>query len=117
MGVDITKEIITGALYSWDDLGRDYIDKYFTEDYERFGEKINIIQLNPYGTENSLPDFILGIVDQTLDGSGDRATEEDRVSIKEIETNEESKKLIEATIREHNLPEKEIKAYEIIYFT
>lgn len=117
MGVDVTKEIITGAFYSQEDFGEKYIDKYFTEDEKRFGSEVELIQLNPYCTEPSLPDFILGKVNQALEGSGDRASENDKVSISEIETNESSKKLVEKIIDKHTLPKHPVKTYKIIYFT
>jgi hypothetical protein len=46
MGVDIVKEIITGAVYSSEDLGEEYIDNYF-EGGAKFGYDVDLIQLNP----------------------------------------------------------------------
>lgn len=121
MGVDIKKQIITGAFYSSKDLGAQFVDDYFMKDNEMtFGGKVILIQLNPWGSDSIFQDYIIGVVDQEEEGDGDRAEDEDKELIKEIRLNEESKSLVEEKLSSVNLLNKNdhpIKTYRIHYFT
>lgn len=115
MGVDIRKQIITGAIYSYKELGEEFVDNYFMNEPDKFGD-IELIQLNPYGSEQ-LPDFILGKVDEVLSGDGDRAQQGDASLLEKVELNEESKNLVSETIVSNNLPERSVDTYKVIFFT
>ena len=79
MGVDIFKQIITGAFYNAEDFEKGFVENYF-EKGETFGEGISndivLIQLNPYCDENSiLQDYAIGIIEESLPGDSERAAQ------------------------------------------
>lgn len=56
-------------------------------------------------------------IDTNLPGDGERAVDEDQAAITEVTLNEPSQKLVSAAIAKHGLPVKEVKTYELVYFS
>jgi len=117
MGVDFTKHIITGVLYNSDELDLDAIDTYLTDNPQWYEKGIFLFSLNPYDTLEGMPDYIIGKLESELDGSGDRATDEDLASLTEIKLENASIDDIKELVGLLKLTEKPIKTYRIYYFT
>ncbi len=117
MGVDFTKRIITGALLNSTDFDYEKVDEYLTANPHWYKKNFYVIPLNPYEVLEGMPDYIIGKIDKELENSGDRAAESDRAKLKMIELNDESASEVQTFLNELGINDKEIKTYEIHYFT
>lgn len=111
MGVDIRKQIITGSVFSFEELGEEFIDNFVEID------GVNLIGLDNYG-DKKLPSFIIGIVDKYLSGDGDRAQGEKEELI-ELETNPESQSRVMNFLQQSGLDvaSHPIKTCRVTYFS
>lgn len=117
MGVDFTKRIITGVLLNSSDFDYEKVDEYLTANPQWYDKNYYVFPLNPYETLEGMPDYIIGKIDKELENSGDRASESDRAKLKVVDLNQESAKEVQAFLSELGIEDKEIKTYEIHYFT
>jgi hypothetical protein len=115
MGVDINRKIITGAMYTHQQLNDATVKEYFEGNQE--GE-VKLIQLNVYG-DGSLPDFIFGVVDEILEKDEQRAdaNPEVRAYLEELEPNRTSVKKVISAIELKGYPKKFIGTYKLTYFS
>lgn len=122
MGVDVRKQVITGTLFSFEDLGKEFLDRYFMKDAEKtFGDKVHLYQLNPWGSDTIFSKaFIVGILENSEDGDGRRAQETDKESIEVLELNEASAAVVKEALEKFSFADLNthpIQTYRIHYFT
>jgi hypothetical protein len=118
MGVYLKREIITGAFFTKSDLGKDFVKNYFMVDNEKtFGGKVKLFELNPYGGETIHKDYIIGVLDKTED-NGERAEENAKEILQEVELNLESYNLVKEQLEKSHLLDDShpIKTYRLQYF-
>ena len=115
MSININKKIITGVLYSYNELGGDLVDDYFMKNPKKF-EPCELIQLDPYNT-GGLPDYILGIIEHKYPEDGNKAPEDTHESLQVMKPNKKNIETVEKIIGENNLPKKIPNRYGILYFS
>jgi len=120
MGVDRHNQVITGTFFTYSELGKKFIDKYFMVDNEKtFGDKVQLIQLNPYGGKSLFNGYIIGMIDKREEDDGDRAGTDDKEVLEELTLNQDSYELVKEQLEKNNLSNDQhpIKTYRIVYFT
>lgn len=125
MGIDIGKKIIVGTAFGTDEIAddlRDSVDVYVTDPKNNVSN-VTLKQINPYGTEKNLPDFILGIIKESLPGDAERHQKGEKLEKSSIEVlntavTEEDKQAITKVMDNFGLDKNThpIKTYKVIYF-
>ena len=136
MGVNIRRQVITGALINEDDFKKisttstKFEEEVFEEQKPHIQSKsVNrFINLDPYNDSGNHPGFIIGIVIKELVGDGWNAGDEDSFLIENIDdiyielTSQEIEKIkqveieIKEILREEKLDFIKIKTYKVEYF-
>lgn len=112
--IKLNKKIITGALYTFEELGADILE-YMKHREDRFGT-LALVEINPLDTKG-IPEYIFGIVEDCLEGDGDEVAQLGDPIIKEVAFDTSNKEHISKIMMDNDFPEMPIKTYQIIYYS